>query len=493
MATPEDPTNVLETIRQKVARQIDVVNQRRVAEKAELERSRIAPVRNTIANIDNEFITRCRRAAEEFDKRRLPVKERLKKYSQTRQEVNEKIMQLKLQLEEIDGLEKEDKIKLEQLSKDADHQLQELEAVKAEEMKKPVAELARAESELHEKEMKFKEEVAAKKKAEEQTIMSILSIWAEESFPNESFSQSSPEAPRQPHAAASEVLQTVRILPTQTTRSSSVSNIPKSPAKGISLPAHPDKERDHLASNTARNMSTVNNASYSSPAPSPLLPRDVRESSEMSEVLSEIFVSNPNSSSGSTSPLPSDDQNRAENDFGFVFSVSPDGYYISPDCMKGVPIAKITENSDYWISSWTNAQTCIEDEKQSPKEVENTLKWFDDCCPIHPNQLISKEYYDKKGLLNRNYVTSLRKIFQNLSTAGVADPVKWLRIRLARIIQEREGQPGIGFRLKQTLYDFKKNHTEYMDICKTLSLEESRGKPSKTKGGKRSRKLNYLF
>jgi hypothetical protein len=488
MASNEDPTDVLELIRQKVAKQVELAKQKRVAENAELERVKLAPARNTISGIVDEFKVRRENVVGGFEKNRLSVKERLEKYGEARHEIEDKIVGLNRQLDEIERSEGEEKVKLEELSRELEHQLRELEAFKTRKLEKPLADLELAESEWREKERSFMEDIAARKRAEEQTIRSIRSIWEEEGMLVEPLPQTSLGV-QQPLNKSSEVSQIIGKPTGQVVNPPAVP--PTKRPEPSSIPSiQNDSERDQSA-NTARSTFTFNNTPPSSPSPS-TSSRNSRAASEVSEALSRIFVSsNVNSSSDSTS-LQDGNSLGAENDFGFTFSVSPDGHYTSPDFMKGVPIAKITEESDYWMPSWTNSQICIDEEKQSPKEVENTLKWFDENCSIHPNQLISKQYYDKKGLLNRNYVNSLRKIFQNLSIAEISDPVRWLRVRLGKIIHERLGQPGIGFRLKQTLYDFKRNNVDYMEVCKTVSLKSARAKSAKAKGVKRVCKLNFF-
>lgn len=143
------------------------------------------------------------------------------------------------------------------------------------------------------------------------------------------------------------------------------------------------------------------------------------------------------------------------------FKVS-NGIYTSPECMKGEPVAKIGEGDAYWVDSWTRLGDWYPNVDNNA-DREESVTYFS-TFQIHPNQLISKKYYDAVGLCLRKYPIILRRIFQVVEYGEISDPLQWLRNRLAYLIQGY--QKDEDFSLKRILQDFQKNDLTYQKYYK---------------------------
>ena len=120
-----------------------------------------------------------------------------------------------------------------------------------------------------------------------------------------------------------------------------------------------------------------------------------------------------------------------------------DGIYTEPPCMKGVPERRITEQDPYWEPEWTPL----------PDDWD---------FPVHPNQILSKEYVTGKGLVNPKYITPLKSHLATLKRAGLteAESIQWLRRRFAQMIREQQEQ----FFLRLRIVNLHKDDEEYMEL-----------------------------
>ncbi|KAF4501156.1 acyl- thioesterase ii [Fusarium agapanthi] len=154
-----------------------------------------------------------------------------------------------------------------------------------------------------------------------------------------------------------------------------------------------------------------------------------------------------------------------------VHRISPDGQkYISPQCLIGTPVQKITEDSDYWMPRWLSLETYLaqedseEKKKRDSKEhlrldphnkdlakkhklhMDNVSKQrkireiFGHESPYHPNQLVSKHHLPTDGLCEQELmyklackVSDLRVLYDKGELA--MDPWDFLRWRVSKKIQ----------------------------------------------------------
>ncbi|KAI1032979.1 hypothetical protein LB504_006610 [Fusarium proliferatum] len=154
-----------------------------------------------------------------------------------------------------------------------------------------------------------------------------------------------------------------------------------------------------------------------------------------------------------------------------VYRISPDGQkYISPQCLLGTPVPKITEDSDYWMPRWRSLESYLAQEdseekrKRDSKErlrldphnkdlakthklhMDNVSKQrkireiFGHDSPYHPNQLVSKHHLPTNGLCEQELmyklackVSDLRVLHHKGELA--MDPWDFLRWRIAKKIQ----------------------------------------------------------
>jgi len=195
-------------------------------------------------------------------------------------------------------------------------------------------------------------------------------------------------------------------------------------------------------------------------------PLETREQSTGSSSLTP-FGSSPIDPYAATNPvLPSGNHGTEEAEEPVMFTVS-DGFYTSPNCMKGVPVAKIDEGGAYWVASWTK----LNDWCPVDNPLDESVEYFGK-CEIHPNQLLAKGHYDGVGLCDDRYPIILRSIFQVLQYANNEDPIHWLRNRLAELIarHEKGTHPG-PFNLKTILVSFQKSDPIYQQYCKEHRYE----------------------
>ncbi|KAG5979383.1 hypothetical protein E4U55_005237 [Claviceps digitariae] len=153
--------------------------------------------------------------------------------------------------------------------------------------------------------------------------------------------------------------------------------------------------------------------------------------------------------------------------------------YTYPECVEGVPLAKIDQDHPYWDPQWPSIQSIITPQlddwrnrhekalvekangeggskkEQTLRQVNRgtTVLEFLEHGEISPYQLLSKKY-TRAGKGN---VTAYDTVFRMCKTLGELanfrldiSPVEWLRHRMHEIILEE----GVGFNYARTMHDF---------------------------------------
>jgi hypothetical protein len=143
--------------------------------------------------------------------------------------------------------------------------------------------------------------------------------------------------------------------------------------------------------------------------------------------------------------------------------VTVDGYYTSPECMKGVPVTKLVEGDGYWKTPWKSLQDWSAGDK---RRTSKTTTFFDRYY-IHPNQLVAKKYYGDIGLFTALVPEVLRIIFERLGDFNVADPAQWLRSQLAHLIflHETNGGSARPFSLRKNILEFRDKNPDFQILC----------------------------
>ncbi|KAH7193275.1 uncharacterized protein B0J16DRAFT_354202 [Fusarium flagelliforme] len=154
--------------------------------------------------------------------------------------------------------------------------------------------------------------------------------------------------------------------------------------------------------------------------------------------------------------------------------------YTYPECVEGVPLAKINENHPYWEPNWQNVRTLIEpqlarwrekhqaaidagtkQEKggsskyQIGRQVNRGIKIleFHETGPISPYQLLGKKYIQsgKGGITSYDTLFRLSETISELEKFNLdISPVDWMRQRLHELMQAR----GANFNLPKIIHDF---------------------------------------
>ncbi|KAH7244092.1 uncharacterized protein BKA55DRAFT_573098 [Fusarium redolens] len=157
--------------------------------------------------------------------------------------------------------------------------------------------------------------------------------------------------------------------------------------------------------------------------------------------------------------------------WGDVYHISPDGEkYISPRCLIGTPVQKITETDDYWMPGWSSLEAYLakesseEEKKRESKErcrldphnkdlakqhklhMDNVSKHrkireiFGHDSLYHPNQLVSKHHLPTEGLCEQELMYKLAckvsdlRVLQHKGELAM-DPWDFLRWRIAKKMQ----------------------------------------------------------
>ncbi|KAF5985953.1 hypothetical protein FBULB1_2685 [Fusarium bulbicola] len=169
--------------------------------------------------------------------------------------------------------------------------------------------------------------------------------------------------------------------------------------------------------------------------------------------------------------------------------------YTYPECVAGVPLAKINEEHPYWEPDWPNAEKLVElqlnryrkkrqdlikEDPQHPRllsvknhinRAKKTLKFLKK-CPISPCQLLGKRYI-KRGIKAFDALFRLSETISELEKFNLdVSPVDWLRQRLHELILSQ----GAEFKLTKALQSFH-NDSKIINLRLKNGLDE-RGRRS---------------
>jgi hypothetical protein len=156
------------------------------------------------------------------------------------------------------------------------------------------------------------------------------------------------------------------------------------------------------------------------------------------------------------------------------------GKYTAPWWMKGVPVEKISEADPYWDKQWTKCQDL---------GMMNSISYFDSKeCPVHLNQIVSKECISDggktNGLLNMNYIGSLKAIISTLISWGFTDieAFQWFRLRLGLQLEEHKKlHPDKSLGLRWKICQFSKTDRKYLTIKREVEASRSMATKKDTK------------
>ncbi|KAK2605902.1 hypothetical protein QQS21_003742 [Conoideocrella luteorostrata] len=186
--------------------------------------------------------------------------------------------------------------------------------------------------------------------------------------------------------------------------------------------------------------------------------------------------------------------------------------YTYPECVEGVPLAKINQNHPYWDPRWPSVQSIIAPQLelwraknneavtknsrgeggsakfQTGRQVNRGIKILEflEEGEISPYQLLAKQYtHTGKGT-----ITAYDTLFRMCETLGELakfrldiSPIEWLRHRLHEIIQEE----GVNFNYSKTMHDFY--HDPKLAALRDQNGFKSIGRPSGYKAGQSSGKV----
>ncbi|KAG6006729.1 hypothetical protein E4U21_006714 [Claviceps maximensis] len=161
-----------------------------------------------------------------------------------------------------------------------------------------------------------------------------------------------------------------------------------------------------------------------------------------------------------------------------VFALDSSGtHYVQPASLRGVPVARIDEQSPYWESSWDSLDEFLGQESrekelkkrymmlknQKPSDVairkiaknhqDNMSKHvkireiFSDVSPYHPNQLVSKQHLPVEGLCQKEFMYRIACKVSDLKvlhSRGLLkmDPWDFLRWRIHLQISDKVNRIG---------------------------------------------------
>ncbi|KAG6004087.1 hypothetical protein E4U54_000594 [Claviceps lovelessii] len=161
-----------------------------------------------------------------------------------------------------------------------------------------------------------------------------------------------------------------------------------------------------------------------------------------------------------------------------VFSLDSTGaHYMQPASLRGVPVARIDEQSPYWESSWDSLDEFLAHERrekelkeqfmrlktQEPSDVairkraklhqDNMSKHvkireiFSDVSPYHPNQLVSKHHLPVEGLCQKEFMYRIACKVSDLKVLHrkgllTMDPWDFLRWRVHLQISDKVNRIG---------------------------------------------------
>ncbi|KAM0281836.1 hypothetical protein ACHAQH_003325 [Verticillium albo-atrum] len=183
--------------------------------------------------------------------------------------------------------------------------------------------------------------------------------------------------------------------------------------------------------------------------------------------------------------------------------------YTHPECMQGVPLAKIDKNHPYWepdwepdlenvsilpaLASWrAKHEAALIGNTSSKFQVgrqvnrgETILKFLRE-VDVSPYQLLSKKYVSSR-LVGYDTLFRLADTFFVLESFGTMDitPLEWIRHRLHEVIQEE----GPEFKLFVKVHNFY--HDRKLEALRLANGKRSIGRPSGMKmSGNKRKSLN---
>ncbi|KAF4455925.1 hypothetical protein F53441_1863 [Fusarium austroafricanum] len=188
--------------------------------------------------------------------------------------------------------------------------------------------------------------------------------------------------------------------------------------------------------------------------------------------------------------------------------------YTYPECVKGVPLCKITETHPYWEQSWVNVEAAFkpklsewhekltlrtQEVKMNPdkngtmvirqinrkKDATRVIKHltaildFHEKGPISPYQLLGKQYVlAVKGVPSAEALFRLSSALSELAEFGLdISPVDWLRQRLYELIKNDDST----FKLAETLSYFN-NDPKLVQLREKHAVNTTQPPPTAKKG-----------
>ncbi|RSL60202.1 hypothetical protein CEP54_006902 [Fusarium duplospermum] len=202
-----------------------------------------------------------------------------------------------------------------------------------------------------------------------------------------------------------------------------------------------------------------------------------------------------------------------------VYALSQDGNsYIRPQCLRDTPVAKLTENSPYWRSTWHSLDEYLaqeEEEERLKKETGERLKLdptnksvaaahklhqdnvskhrrirdiFGPNTRYHPNQLVAKHHLPDDGLCQKEImyrlackISDLRVLHEKNELA--MDPFDFMRWRISKKILSFIPFPGSSARdnIRTIVYKIcedcgsNPNMKQYEDVLLRSAILRSAG------------------
>jgi hypothetical protein len=177
-------------------------------------------------------------------------------------------------------------------------------------------------------------------------------------------------------------------------------------------------------------------------------------------------------------------------------------HYTYPECVQGVPLAKIDENHPYWDPAWQNPRTAIESalqvwkdknqailEEEARGEKKGSARYqtgrqvnrgqrileFLDEGTLSPYQLLAKRYTmtGKGGITSYDTLFRLAETIFELSKFNLdVKPEDWIRHRLNELIIDQ----GFEFNYGRTMHDFY--HDPKLSALRAKHGYKSIGRPS---------------
>lgn len=250
------------------------------------------------------------------------------------------------------------------------------------------------------------------------------------------------------------------------------------------MPTPKEHKEHHFVSST-----------YTPSGPGGFTPANAKSRPQSREILT------PSVRSIEASPQPTPNQDLEEITRSNLVLRHDGTVYTYPECVEGVPLAKIDEKHPYWEPRWPPVKSVIEPQLESWREKYEIalqakakgetgsakfqtgrqvnrgikiLEYLQD-GEISPYQLLSKKYtHTGKGA-----ITSYDTLFRMCETLGElakfrlgVSPVEWLRQRLHEILMQK----GSHFNYAKTIHDFY--HDEKLAALRAKNGYKSIGRPS---------------